>query len=168
MLAILLCLATGQRDQKISYMDLDLMKFGTVKVTIFVPELLKQARPRYHLVLMRYTETDICALSHQEKYREVTNSIRKSNKPLLRFVKPRKPISTSTFSRWCVSTLQQTAVDITVFGSHSTRSTSTSHYQRKGLSIKPINNSAGWSSVQTSARFYRKPKEEEDFFKSYT
>ena len=146
-------------------MDLDLMKFETVKVTIFVPELLKQARPRHHLVLMRYSETDICALSHQEKYREVTNSIRKSNKPLLRFVRPHKPISTSPLSRWCVSTLQQTAVEITVFGSHSTRSTSTSHCQRKGLSIKPINISAGWSSVQTFARFYGKPKEEEDFSK---
>ena len=83
------------------------MKFETDKVTIFVPELLKQTRPGHHLepmVLMRYSDTDICALSHLEKYREVTKSIRKSNKLLLSFVKPHKPISTSTLSRWCVST----------------------------------------------------------------
>ena len=110
-LAILLCQTTGQRDQKISYMNLDLMKFETDKVTIFVPELLKQTHPGHHLesmVLMRHSDTDICALSHLEKYREVTKSIRKSNKLLLSFVKPHKPISTSTLSRWCVSTCVST------------------------------------------------------------
>ena len=117
------------------------MKFQTDKVTIFVSELLKQTRPGHHLepmVLMRYSDTDICALSHLEKYREVTKSIKKSNKLLLSFVKPHKPISTSTLPRWCVSTLQEAGVDITVFGSHSTQSASTSYCQRKSLSITQI------------------------------
>ena len=108
-LAILLCLTTGQRDQTISYMNLDLMKFETDKITIFALELLKQTRPGHHLepmVLMRYSDTDVCALLHYEKYREVTKSIRKSNKLLLRFVKLYKPISTSALPKWCVSTLQ--------------------------------------------------------------
>ena len=149
-------------------MNLDLMKFEIDKVTIFVTELLKQTQPGHHLepmVLMRYSDTDICALSHLEKYREVTKSIRKSNKLLLSFVKPHKPISTSTLSRWCVSTLQQAGVDITVFGSHSTRSASTSHCQRKGLSIKQINKAGKWSSFQTFGRLYGKPIEEEHFSK---
>ena len=77
-LAILLCLTAGQRDQTISYMNLDLMKFETDKVTIFVPELLNQTRPGHHLepmVLMQYSHTDICALSHLEKYREVSGHL---------------------------------------------------------------------------------------------
>lgn len=48
-------------------------KFQTKKVTISVLELLKQARPAHHLesmVLMRYNQTDICALPHPEKYKE--------------------------------------------------------------------------------------------------
>ena len=120
-------------------MKLDLMKFETDRVTIFVPELLKQTHPGHHLepmVLIRYSDTDVCALSHLEKYSEVTKSIRKSNKLVLSFVKPHKPISTSTLSRWCVSTLQQAVLDITVLGSHSGPSASTSHSQRKSLSIK--------------------------------
>ena len=127
------------------------MKFETVKITIFVPKLLKQTHPMQHLepmVLIWYSDTDICALLHLEKYREVTISIRKSNKLLLSFVKPHKPISTSTLASWCVSTHQQAGADITVFGSHSTRVVSTSHCQRKGLSIKQINK----LSVQTFAR----------------
>ena len=76
-LAILLCLAAGQRDQEIYYMDLDLMRFKTDKITIFVPELLKQIYLGHHLepmVLMRYIDTDLFALSHLEKYREVTKN----------------------------------------------------------------------------------------------
>ena len=167
-LAILLCLTTGQRDQTISYMNLDLMKFETDKVTIFVTELFKKTHPVHQLepmTLMRYSDAKICALSHLEKYRKVTKSIRKSNKLQLSFVKPHRPISTSTLSRWCVSRPQQTGVDITVFGSYSTCSASTSHCQCKGLSIKQISKAARWSSVQTFARFYRKPKEEEHFSK---
>ena len=54
------------------------MKFEIDKVTIFVPELLKQTCKRHHLepmVLMRYSDTDICALSPLEKYREVSGNL---------------------------------------------------------------------------------------------
>ena len=104
-------------------MNLDLMKFETNKATTFVPELLKQTRPGHHLeamVLIQYSDIDICAMSHLEKSREISKSINKSNKLLLSFVKPHKPIFTSTLSIWCVSILQQAGVDITVFESHST------------------------------------------------
>ena len=52
------------------------------------------------------------------EYSKVKMNITKSNKLLLSFVKPHKPISTSTLSKWCVSTLQNAGIDITVFGSH--------------------------------------------------
>ena len=163
-LAILLHLTMGGIDQTISYMNLDLMKFETDKVTIFLPELLKQTRLGHHLesmVLMRYSGTDICALSHLQRYGKVTKRIGKSIKLLLSSVKPHKPISTSPLSRWCVSTLQQAGIDITVFGPHSIPSSSNLHCQRKSLSIKQINKAAGWSSVQTFFMFYRKLIEEE-------
>ena len=114
---------------------------------------------------MEHSDTDICALSHLEKYWEVTKCIRKSTKPLLSFVKPHKPTSISTLSRWCVSTLQQAGVDITVFESYSTQSASTSRCQRQVLAIKQINKATGWSSVQTIARFCRKLTEEVHFSK---
>ena len=49
------------------------MKFDTDKLTIFVPELLKQTHPGHHLepmALIRYKGTDIFALSHLEKYKK--------------------------------------------------------------------------------------------------
>ena len=167
-LAILLRLTAGKRDQTISYMNLALIKFETDMVTIFVPELLKQTCSGHHLeliVLMRYSATDISALSHLEKSRKVTKSIRKFNKLLVSSVKTHKPIFTSTLSRWCVSTLQQAGVDIAVFGSHSTPVSLNLTLPAKGLFIKQINKAAGWPSVQTFARSYRKPIEEEHFSK---
>ena len=53
------------------------MKFKTDKITIFLPELLKQTYLGHHLeamILMRYIDNDLFAQSHLEKYREVTKN----------------------------------------------------------------------------------------------
>ena len=58
-------------------MELDLMKFKTDKITIFLPELLKQTYLGHHLepmILMRYIDNDLFAQSHLEKYREMTKN----------------------------------------------------------------------------------------------
>ena len=65
---ILLCIATGQRDQALFNMNIDLMMFEADKV---IPELLKQSRARYHLkpmVPLRYPDQEICVASHLEQY----------------------------------------------------------------------------------------------------
>ena len=72
-LAILLCITTGQGDQTLFYMNIDLMKFEAAKVTIFVLELLKKSRRGHHLepmVILRYPGQKICVLSHLEQYIE--------------------------------------------------------------------------------------------------
>ena len=107
-LAILLCITTGQRDQTLFYMNIDLMKFEEDKVTIFVPELLKQSRPGQHLepmVILRYPDQKICVLSHLEQYIEKTKDLRKDQNLLISFAKPHKRITTLTISRWCVTVL---------------------------------------------------------------
>ena len=76
-------------------MNLDLMKFETAKITMFVPELLNQTCPAYQLesmVLMRYNDADTFALPQLGKHREMTKQIRKPSKLLLSFVKLHKPI----------------------------------------------------------------------------
>ena len=54
-------------------MNIDLMMFEVDKVTTFVPELLKQSRPENHLepmVLLRYSDQEICAVSDLEQHIE--------------------------------------------------------------------------------------------------
>ena len=102
--------------------------FEADKAKTFVPELLKQSRPGHHLdpmVLLRYPGQEICVVSHLEQYIEKTKDLRKDQNLLVSFVKPHKRITTSTISRWCLTALMNAGVDITVFGSHSTRSVST-------------------------------------------
>ena len=62
---------------------------------------------------------------------------------LLRFLQPHKPISTTTLSRWCATVMKESGINVNIFGSHSTRSTSTSKCKISGLSFKEIAKSAG-------------------------
>ena len=101
-LGILLCITTGQEDQTLFYMNIDLMKFEADKGTIFVTELLKQSHPGHHLepmVILRYPDQEICVLSHLEQYIEKTKDLRKYQNLLISFVKHHKRITTSTISR---------------------------------------------------------------------
>ena len=110
------------------------------------------------MVILRYPDQEICVLSHLEQYIEKTKDLRKEQNLLISFVKePPKRITTSTISRWCVRVLKNAGVDVTVFGSHSTRSASTAHCKKKGISMKEINKEAGWSSSKTFAKHYNKP-----------
>ena len=78
-------------------MKIDLMKFKADKVTIFVPELLKQSRTGHHLepmVILRYPDQEICVLSHLEQYIEKTKDLSKDQNLLISFAKPHKRIAT--------------------------------------------------------------------------
>ena len=44
---------------------------------------------------------------------------------LLGFVQPHKPVSNKTLSRWCVTIMKESRINVNIFGSHSTRSEST-------------------------------------------
>ena len=48
-LAILLCLATGQRDQTIKFLNLECFKAFDDRAILFIPDKLKTARPGHHL-----------------------------------------------------------------------------------------------------------------------
>ena len=70
-----------QRDQTLFYMNIDLIMFEAGKVTIFVPELLKQSRPGRHLgpmVLLRYPDQEICVVSHLEQCIEKLRTFQKT------------------------------------------------------------------------------------------
>ena len=166
-LAILLCLTTGQRDQTIKCLNLDCIKISSDKVVLFVPETLKTTRPGHHLPpieLKTFKDSELCVVAHLKQYIKMTASFRNAgtNQLLLSFVQPHKPISTSTLSRWCVTLMKESGVNVNIFGSHSTRSVSTSKSKISGLSFKEIAKSAGWSNEKTFAKFYDK-RIQEDF-----
>ena len=177
-LAILLCLTTGQRDQTIKCLNLDCIKISSDKVVLFVPETLKTTRPGHHLSpieLKTFKDSELCVAAHLKQYIKMTASFRNAgtNQSLLSFVQPHKPISTSTLSRWCVTVMKESGVNVNTFGSHSytfsfihIRSASTSKCKISGLSFKEIAKSAGWSNEKTFVKLYDKPIQE-DFFELF-
>ena len=81
----------------------------------------------------------------------------KEDKLFLSFQKPFKPLSRQSISRWIRDTLTAAGIDTTVFTPHSVRAASTSAAHTAGVPIQVILATAGWSGVQTFARFYHKP-----------
>ena len=130
-LARLLCLTTGRRDQTVKCLNLDYIKISSDKVVLFVPETLKTTRSGHHLPpieLKTFTDSELCVVTHLTQYIKMTAPFwnTDTNQLLLSFVQPQKPISTTTLSRWCLTVMKESGINVNTFGSHSTRSGSTS------------------------------------------
>ena len=166
-LVILLCILTAQRDQTLSYFDLNFIRLEEESVTIIVPALLKQSKPGRHLspiVLKKYMhDKELCVLKHLKVYIQKTAQLRSSTQLLISYVKPHKAVSTSTIGKWCTNVLHLAGIDLSVFSSHSTRSASTSHASKMGVSFREIGKAAGWSKSETFCKYYNKPLVDENY-----
>jgi hypothetical protein len=97
------------------------------------------------------------------EYIQCTKGIRENTKQLLlAHQKPHKAVSTDTISRWIKTVLQQAKIDISVFKAHSTRAAATPAANLNQVPIDIIMASAGWSSENTFAKFYKKPIIDQD------
>ena len=74
-----------------------------------------------------------------------------TNQLLLSFIQRHKPISITNLSRWCVTLLKESGINLNIFGFHSTKSASTSKWNKSGLSFsfKKIAKSSGvkWKNI---------------------
>ena len=113
--------------------------------------------------LKTFKDSELCVIAHLKQHIKLTAPLRNTgtNQLLLRFVQAHKLISTTTLSRWCVTVMKEPGINVNIFGSHSTRSASTSKCKISGLSFKEIAKSAGWSNEKTFAKFYDKPIQED-------
>ena len=92
-----------------------------------------------------------------------TEKVRQDNTQLLlSYVKPFKPVSRDTISRWMKMVLHVAGIDTSMFKPHSTRAASCSKANAKSVPIQSIMKAAGWSSENTFRRFYDKPVIEDD------
>ena len=134
--------------QTIKCLNLEYIKISSDKVVLFVPETLKTTRQSHHLTpikLKEYKYSELCVVAHLKQHIKMTAPFRNTgtNQLLLSFVQPHKPISTTTLSRWCVTVMKESGINVNIFGSHSTRSASTSKCKISGLTFKEIAKSAG-------------------------
>ena len=163
-LNILLFLTTGQRGQTIHKIHTNHIQEIPNGYRITIKEKLKQTRPGKHLApleLLDFPEEPALSVTlHLQEYLQRTNSYRgEHTQLLLSYVKPFKPVSKATLSRWIKEVLKSAGIDTEKYAPHSTRAASTSKCRSKGLQMDEIMKTAGWTNAGTFARFYSKPVE---------
>ena len=157
----LLALISAQRAQTLVALD---TSFMTIQITFVVAALLKTSRPNkdpLQLTLCRFPETaSLCPyLTLQEYLRRTAESSRvavNTTKLFLSFIKPYRPISTDTCSRWLKTVLSNSGVDVSIFKGHSYRGAATSKAVSQGVSVDLILKTADWSTESVFTRFYRR------------
>lgn len=158
----LLILATGQRVQTVSLIDINNIVIKDDCITIKIDKLIKTSAPNKcqpFLTLPFFKDkVEICPAKALCDYLDATKHLRDSNNLFISFRKPYKKVSTSTISRWIKKCLTESGIDTSIFTSHSTRHATTSAAFKKGVNIDDIRRTAGWSGESTVfGKFYNRP-----------
>ena len=161
-LVILIALLTGQRAQTMHTILLNNMTKSGKGCSIRIGDVLKQSRPGKHqfeLFLGAYPpDRRLCVITVLNEYEKRTSLVRNDCQNLLiSYVKPYKPVTVLTVSRWIKSVLKEAGVDMTIFTPHSTRAASTSVVAHNSVPIGTILKTAGWVQESTFSKFYKKP-----------
>ncbi|XP_068723943.1 uncharacterized protein [Montipora capricornis] len=160
-LVMLIALVTGQRCQTLSYLDISgehMKKFPTY-FSFSLSGHLKQDKPGRvfgNVRLFQYPKETLCVYTTLERYIEVTQSLRKSSKLLISYIKPHNEVSSSTIGRWLKTCLSLANIDVNIYQAHSTRSASTTKAAQL-LPIDVVMKLAGWSQESTFRKYYDKP-----------
>lgn len=163
-LVMLTALTQASRSQSISLLCIKNMKKDQKSLTLYFSGLLKQSRKGkvnpsavFHLY---EPDVDICVYRTLLEYLQKTEEIRGTETQLiLSYIKPHKPVVTTTISRWIKIVMKNSGIDVEQYTAHSTRSAISSKVKKFGVPVTEIMKVAGWSTVQTFARFYDKPME---------
>ena len=83
----------------------------------------------------------------------------------LSYIKPHKPVSSSTLARWAKSVLSLAGINTTIFKPHSTRSAASSAAFSAGVGLSDILEVADWTNESTFTRFYKRAIANDNFAK---
>lgn len=160
-LTTLLALATGQRVQTLSLIELKNIQSSNKGIEIKIPKRIKTSNKNTFLSLSFYLEDPhVCVATTLLYYMEKTKPMRNLDfcqNLLMTFKKPYHNATSQTISRWVKKIMFKSGIDTTQFTAHSTRHASTSLAQRKGIPFDVIKSAAGWTNKsQTFAKFYQR------------
>ena len=133
---------------------------------MFIPiiQKIKQSKPGNHIYPLSFKtypkDTKLCVVAHLNRYIELTQDLRSSDKLFISYTKPYQVISKDTISRWWKTVMELSGIDIQKYYTHSTRSAASSKVKSMGTSLKNVK-CAGSQSVKTFAQHYDKQIEEE-------
>ena len=150
----------SQHNRKVRY-----RRFIPEGVVFELPALVKKSRfqhsPKTSFHAGFPENSKLCVVNCLQEYEKRTISFRSeqddSNRLLLSYIRPHKPITSDTLSRWILEMLKNAGIDTKIFKAHSTRSATSSAAVRNNCSLKDILALADWSSDSTFKRFYYRP-----------
>ena len=163
-LAMLLALTNADRASDLHLLDLNFKQVLSHGVRFQIVGLSKTCRsgPPREVTYFAFKECEtICPVATVEAYERRTADLntpdQDTNPLLIGCVKPHKPVTSSTISRWSRNLMEASGIDVSIFKSHSIRAASTSAATNLGVSVKDIMKTANWTSESTFKRFYLKP-----------
>ena len=161
-LGILLALTAIERVSEVVAHDLRYRRYSPEGVTFELPVLTKKSRVGQNLKSSFHASfpvnPSLCVVNCLKEYEKRTAQFRpldpaKPNKLLLSYIKPHKPISSESLSRWVKELLSRAGINTDIFKAHSVRGANSSAALNMG-----ILNLADWSSDNTFRQFYFRPK----------
>ena len=131
-------------------------------ITFILKKPIKQSKPGVKPLVIKFTSYPaapcICVVTALRTYLPCTKSQRGDNKQLfISYLKPFKPVSRSTISRWIKVVMRKSGINVKMFHPHSTRVAATPKANASLVPLDQILATAGWSSASTFAKFYNKP-----------
>ena len=157
----LLAITRPSRSADLSQLDIERMKTGTNGITFLPASLAKQSRQGRPIAEFFFPSfqpnATICPVHTLQAYLTTTRPLRGAESRLfVSFIKPHKAVTSSTIARWLRITLEQSGIDSSIFGAHSTRGASASAAAKGGITTEDILKAANWSSESVFQRFYHK------------
>ena len=158
MKTVMLCaLSSAQREQTLCTLDLNFKKQSQDCLSFVIAEHLKTSKPSKSLevkVMSLPEDPSLCTLSTLAEYILPTEKLRSSSKLVISFIRPHKPVTTSTVGRWIKSVLSTAGIDTSVFKAHSVRGASVTNAYIKGVSVVEILRTGDWTNERTFRKYY--------------
>ena len=161
-LAMLISLTLACRTQSLHLLDLRGMVKTKDSYVLLYSQVLKHSKPGKDnpvAVLKSYPpDRRLCVIFVLKEYLSRAENIRDGNTSLfISYMKPFKPVTKDTISRWLRTVMCSAGVDCDIFKAHSIRGAVVSKAKLNSAPINVILNTAGWSNTKTFGRFYDKP-----------
>ena len=158
MKTVMLCaLSSAQREQTLCALDLNFKKQSQDYLSFIVAEHLNTSKPGKSLEVKFMSlpeDPSLCTMSTLAEYILRTEKLRSSSKLFISFIRPHKPVTTSTVGRWIKSVLSSAGIDTSVFKAHSVRGASVTNAYIKGVPVADILRTADWTNERTFRKSY--------------
>ena len=152
-LTFLLFILSGQRCQTVHLLALNNITISADKCTFYISQPIKKSRQGTHIPPVAYesypVDPKLCVVTHIKDCIKRTETLRPPDcqQLLISFLKPHKPVSKETISRWCTQFLNTAGVNVKKFKAYSTRAVSTSHLAAHNIDIASILKTVGLTNV---------------------